>query len=83
MERRVFEGTLFMLFELENYVVLLTNKDADTVLKNAGDNCEEFDDGIVCSGLRYDIINAMGIRLDRALRKFHGKEVRIKIEVIE
>jgi len=83
MVREVIEGRLFYLIEYEDRLVLITDKDEGTVVSKAGIGCEKHRDSISCVALNYEKIELMGTELEEILRKYHGRKVRIVIEVIE
>ena len=78
--REVFEGTLYVISDFETHAILLTDKDKETVLENAGSECFEKGDFIFCTSIDYTKLRLMGTILEDAVSKYHEKKVKITVK---
>ena len=81
--REVFEGTLYVISDFETHAILLTGKDKETVLENAGSECFEKGDFIFCTSIDYSKLRLMGTILEDVLSKHHGKKVKITVKQVK
>jgi len=78
-----FMGRLYIVAEWEDYAILITNADKSEIIKNAGYECREGKNCIFCTAIDTSKLEPLGTLLDDVLERFHGKKVRITIEVLD
>mgnify|MGYP000586635609 CR=1 FL=1 len=77
------EGKLFIVRDYEWWDAIITDKDLSKMLDKVGYDCKNMEDGIGCTSVDFTMIDKLGRGLKEILERYHGKKVRITIEVVE